>query len=491
MDSEPGRPGDTDWRSGKNVTQCNRYMLENQINCDVTFVVGTGEDKQQISAHKYMLICRSEVFDAMLFGLLHEQSNTIQIPDVSPFAFRKLLEFIYYDNTRIEEDDAYETLYVARKYLVTGLTQRCLQRLKARMSAKNVCLILSYADDQETVKRCLVYIYRYPKEVLKSDGFKELTLENVRTIVASNKFGVREEDIFDSLISWSERECQRRDLDILPENQYKVLGDTLQLIRYGRMDRNYVFHVCKKFLPPSVYSEIVENLASGIEIVKAREEQDSLEASSLHHPTRRRAHPPHTSCSAEARLYSPYHDSLDVVECHNGADGGSDVSSVFTRRRDILIIHRFDKHSFVAGKSYDMQTPDSISFIVSHRISLVAILFYGSCGEVGEYNIHLQILEDLGRTLSLMDSTEKVILTDGTTKHYKFNIRPSIQIESDRVYTISALIQGPPSYYGTNGRTNVRKNGVTVDFITRDDFDLNQTTAEVGQFPGLVFEQSV
>jgi hypothetical protein len=59
--------------------------------------------------------------------------------------------------------------------------------------------------------------------LVQSDGFKELTLENIRIIVASNKVGVREEDIFESLISWSERECQRRDLDILPENQYEVL----------------------------------------------------------------------------------------------------------------------------------------------------------------------------------------------------------------------------------------------------------------------------
>lgn len=400
--------------------------------------------------------------------------------------------FIYYDKTKIGENDSYETLYVARKYLVTGLIQRCLQRLKARMSVKNVCLILSYADDQETVKRCLVYIFRYPTEVLKSDGFKELTLENVKTIVASNEVGVREEDIFDSLISWSERECQRRDLDILPENQYKVLGDTLQLIRYGRMERQYVFRVCKKFLPPSLYGEIVENLASGIGILRTREEQDSLESS--FHPRSRHAHPPHTSCSAETRLkyYTPCRESLDVLDCDNGADGGSDVSSVFSRRRDKFSIHRFDKYSVVAGKSYDMQTPDSFSFIVSHRINLVAILFYGSCGEVGEYNILLEIFEDLGTgRVSLMYSTEKVIPTDGTTKQYKVNIQPSIQIDSDQVYTISALIQGPPSYYGTNGRTNVRKNGVSVAFISRDDFGVNQTNTESGQFPGLVFEQFV
>jgi hypothetical protein len=30
----------------------------------------------------------------MLVGLLHEPSNIIQIPDVSPLAFRKLLEWV-------------------------------------------------------------------------------------------------------------------------------------------------------------------------------------------------------------------------------------------------------------------------------------------------------------------------------------------------------------------------------------------------------------
>jgi hypothetical protein len=44
---------------------------------------------------------------------------------------------------------------------------------------------------------------------------------------------------------------------------------------------------------------------------------------------------------------------------------------------------------------------------------------------------------------------------------------------------------------GTKGRPNVIRNGVAVDFITRDDFGLNQTTTESGQFPGLVFEQSL
>ncbi|CAC5397087.1 BTBD3_6 [Mytilus coruscus] len=240
-------------------------MLEHELHCDVTFVVGSGEEKQQISAHKYILMTRSEVFEAMLVGFLREHSNMIEIPDVDPASFRKLLEYMYYDRTRLDEQDAYGLLYVARKYLVTDLVRRCLQRLKTKMSVENVCIILGYADDDGTIKLCLDYIFRYPLEVLESDGFKELSPEYIKLIISDNRLGVREENIFDAVILWSAQQCQRQGIDILPENQWKVLGDILKLIRYGRMDRAYLLNVCKKFLPQDLYVEIVENIASHIE----------------------------------------------------------------------------------------------------------------------------------------------------------------------------------------------------------------------------------
>lgn len=92
MNNEIYGPGNQDWRTGRNAAQCNRYMFENQLHCDITFMVGSGDQKQEISAHKYILISRSEVFEAMLVGPLHEHSNMIEIPDVDPASFRKLLE---------------------------------------------------------------------------------------------------------------------------------------------------------------------------------------------------------------------------------------------------------------------------------------------------------------------------------------------------------------------------------------------------------------
>lgn len=92
MDDGIQAPDNFDWRTGKSTAECNRYMLEHQLHCDIIFIVGSGDEKQEISAHKYILITRSEVFEAMIVGPLHEHSDTIEIPDVNPHSFRKLLE---------------------------------------------------------------------------------------------------------------------------------------------------------------------------------------------------------------------------------------------------------------------------------------------------------------------------------------------------------------------------------------------------------------
>lgn len=498
-DEIPG-PGYRDWRHGKNTAQCNRYMLDHQLHCDITFMVGSGDEKQQILAHKYILISRSEVFEAMLVGPLHEHSNQIDIPDVNPAAFRKLLEFMYYDQTRLEEPDAYGLLYAARKYLVTDLVRRCLQRLKTKMSIDNVCIILSYADDDGTIKLCLDYIFRYPLEVLESDGFKELSQEYIKLIISDNRLGVREENIFDAVVLWSERECQRQGIDILLENQWKVLGDILTLIRYGRMDRVFLLNVCKKFLPQEQYIDIVEHIASHIDETINR----GSESLNLPRPFQNaRGVHSHTTCGAEFRPteYAGYHvevlDGTDVFVDGELVTSDNDrnvpemeeIPSVFTRRSDRFKIYRFANNSYVRGKTYDMHTPESISFLTSHNVNLRSIYLYGSCEGEGDYHIHLEILEDLGGQLSLMHSSERDITTHGSTTPYEFDLEPSIRIQSDRVYTIRALFEGPPSYFGTNGISDVSKNGVSVIFITNDELGLNLTTSEGGQFPGLLFER--
>ncbi|KAL5017580.1 hypothetical protein ScPMuIL_007169 [Solemya velum] len=113
-------PVDYGWQSKKTITECHQHMLEEGIATDVTFLVG--KEKQIVRAHKYMLICRSPVFQAMFCGpqLLLSDDNKIVIPDIEPDVFLVLLRFIYYYKPSLSDSTVLSVLYAAKKYLVSS-----------------------------------------------------------------------------------------------------------------------------------------------------------------------------------------------------------------------------------------------------------------------------------------------------------------------------------------------------------------------------------
>ncbi|XP_052234944.1 BTB/POZ domain-containing protein 6-like isoform X3 [Dreissena polymorpha] len=82
----------SDWQSKHSkVTESNRYMLEHELDCDINFIVGL--ERKSMKAHKFMLVSRSCVFYAMLAGPLAEQQREVELPDVEPEAFERLLQY--------------------------------------------------------------------------------------------------------------------------------------------------------------------------------------------------------------------------------------------------------------------------------------------------------------------------------------------------------------------------------------------------------------
>ena len=78
-----------DWRTGKSVIECNRYILENQVHTDVKFNVKS----TAISAHRSILINRSQVFENLLTG--RSSLDIIDVPDIEPDVFRNMLRYIF------------------------------------------------------------------------------------------------------------------------------------------------------------------------------------------------------------------------------------------------------------------------------------------------------------------------------------------------------------------------------------------------------------
>ena len=89
------RGAETCWQVGKTVLAANEYMFENQICTDVFFNINWNMAETTIGAHRYVLISRSPVFEAMFCGHMLENGggneSTVQITDIDADSFQETL----------------------------------------------------------------------------------------------------------------------------------------------------------------------------------------------------------------------------------------------------------------------------------------------------------------------------------------------------------------------------------------------------------------
>ncbi|KAK3590978.1 hypothetical protein CHS0354_020331 [Potamilus streckersoni] len=251
-----------DWTEG-GVLDSNRYMFENQMDCDVTFHVG--KQRQIVKAHKYVLFSRSSVFYAMLCGPLQE-TGPIDVPDIEPGAFQQLLRFMYYEAFEPNGDCILALLYAAKKYAVHFLVTKCVKWLKNAVSVENVCDIFQQAhalDETDLSSKCLEFILDNGHSVIKQLSFKELSSGCVELIIKKDDFCAKEEEIYEAVKGWAKHECGRKNLKPSAGNMRKVLGGLRNHIRYALMDKKYFadrvivddilttdekLHLCRSFL---------------------------------------------------------------------------------------------------------------------------------------------------------------------------------------------------------------------------------------------------
>ncbi|KAL3093496.1 hypothetical protein niasHS_004682 [Heterodera schachtii] len=107
----------------KSVIDGIKLMLSTAEHSDVQFLVGDGEAKELLSAHKLILKLASDVFEAMFrFDAKKEQGESasancsvVKLPDVEAAAFKVMLSFIYTDDlSGLNGDNAMAVLYAAK-----------------------------------------------------------------------------------------------------------------------------------------------------------------------------------------------------------------------------------------------------------------------------------------------------------------------------------------------------------------------------------------
>ncbi|XP_042863446.1 BTB/POZ domain-containing protein 1-like [Penaeus japonicus] len=214
------------------------FLFNNEILSDVHFLVGKGDSRQRIPAHKFVLAVGSAVFDAMFNGQLSTHQDEIELPDVEPQAFLALLRFLYSDEVQIGPETVMTVLYTAKKYAVPALEQACVDFLKRNLSSDNAFMLLTQArlfDEPQLAALCLETIDKNTEDSLAAEGFTDIDHNTLCLVLERDTLRIREAKLFQATVRWSEAECEREGLSVTSANQRQELSRALSLIRFPLM----------------------------------------------------------------------------------------------------------------------------------------------------------------------------------------------------------------------------------------------------------------
>ncbi|KAL3110007.1 hypothetical protein niasHT_016506 [Heterodera trifolii] len=195
-----------------NLADRMKHLLDTAKLADAHFLVGDGDGKKLLSAHKNILVSASKVFEEMFRydsknGQAQNASadNPVEVPDVEAAAFKVMLSFIYADDlSELDGANTMAVLYTARKYNISGLISRCLKI----SILSNVFLAIARAR-------------LFDLENLLCDLFGRDQL------VVSNEF-----EIWKAALRWADEKCRQNATECSAENRRSVLGPALLKIRF-------------------------------------------------------------------------------------------------------------------------------------------------------------------------------------------------------------------------------------------------------------------
>ncbi|KAK3102024.1 hypothetical protein FSP39_008199 [Pinctada imbricata] len=227
------------WQYTKTLPECLLRMFEEEIACDVTFLIG--QDTHEVMAHKVILISRSPVFYSMLEGPLAEKGK-ITITDIDKESFIEFLRYLYTDMFKPNSNTVMGVLYCAKKYCVDHLSNICSEFLRKNITTENISIILGVGhrfDDNCIIEACVSLLQVCTSEFIKSPDFLEMSKECLGTVMDLDKVDCSEEEIYEGVMRLAGEECRRQEMEVTPANYRAVLGDQIHKIRFATMDPDY------------------------------------------------------------------------------------------------------------------------------------------------------------------------------------------------------------------------------------------------------------
>lgn len=148
--------------------------------------------------------------------------------------------FMYSEKCDIDGETVLQLLYLAKKYCVSSLEEKCSTFLRLSVDGENVSAILDHAivlDQKRLEKHCLEVVTHETKNVFNSKGFLSLSKAGLTTLLTLDKMNIcSEADVYNACKIWASEVVVKQGLDRPnDENIRLALSDVLPLIRFPTM----------------------------------------------------------------------------------------------------------------------------------------------------------------------------------------------------------------------------------------------------------------
>ena len=445
---------DDNWQTKRStISERTKFIFNNELLSDVKFVVPASHNESErresqkcIPAHKFILAISSPVFYAMFYGEMAETSGTIQLPDCDYESLLELFRFLYSDEVNLSGSNVMQVLYLAKKYLIPSLAEKCTEYLQEHLAASNVFAVLPEAqkfEDKDLEERCWEVIEAQTEKALTSEEFVTLERSLVESVVKRERLNVKEVDLFKAVDRWATKEVERQRLSPDGKVKRRILGEQIvKAIRFPVMSQ-------KEFALVVVDCEILTQKEIGF---------------MMKH---------YVGVALES--------SLPFVHSPRQPRTG-----LFDR------IYRFTEVSPPKMPDgpwhYTYGNSDALKLTVSKPVMLHGVQHFGSEG--GKYTVSLEV-KDVTNCFTLikqrgMYSSQE----DETNGYYGFDVLfdHPVSLEQGKTYEIVSLIKGPPSWRVIQGKNSYEVKGIQFTF-SRTASSGNGTDVGRGQFPSVIFSK--
>ena len=428
------------WQTTKpSIRERSKFIFDKDLFSDVKFVVqktdAESESKQVIPAHKFVLSISSPVFEAMFYGELADTRNSIELPDCEYESLLELFRYMYSDEVNLSGSNVMGVLYLAKKYMVPSLVDKCAEYLQENLDASNVFNILRSAEKYEEknlVDGCWEVIDEQTEEAMKSDGFATIERSLLEAVVIRDTLTIEEIELFKAVDLWATKECDRQGLEADGETKRRILGEKIvKAIRFPIMKQEDFASVVldSKILTPDEIVTIVKYV-------------NSVLSSPVGFPEERRSSPP--------RAYGEIHRCFRFASFTNF--GSLDVGAA---KRPRMLEFTVDR------------------MIILHGVSV--------CGSGSDQPIEVSIWNTKTKIANVSGKFSPETFQGGVFSYhgYKILFDKGVVLRKNTTYRMEAKISRPLLWRGDKVINPVTCSGVTFTFKSVAGED----------FPALLFSQ--